>query len=98
MRLAKIDRRKILEEHVFKGQKGDYIDLVLHDNKDGTDDYGNDGFVCQGVSKEARANGVKGPIIGNWRNVHTKAQPKQARAAQAPRAATATNDGDEVPF
>jgi hypothetical protein len=68
------------------------------ENRDGPDQYGNDGFVCQGVSKEAKAKGERGPIIGNWRNVHTKAQPKQARPTQAPKTTTNTNAGDEVPF
>jgi hypothetical protein len=60
--------------------------MVLFDNKDGKDQYGNDGFVVQSVSKEARQQGVKGPIIGNWKRVGEDA-PKPKTTAPAPKSA-----------
>jgi hypothetical protein len=36
--------------------------VFLRDDKD---QYGNDGFVSQSVTKEERENGVKMPILGN---------------------------------
>lgn len=103
MKLGKIDRLKIVEEHVYKGQKGEYIDFVLHDNKNGTDDYGNDGFITQSVSKEARAAGIKGPIIGNWRNIHTANQgpartPVTKQGKVTGPASNNPADDSEVPF
>jgi hypothetical protein len=43
--------------------------VVLFENKDGKGQYGDDGFVVQSVSKEAREAGVRGPIVGNWRYI-----------------------------
>ena len=71
MIIAKIDVTKIDKAHLFTGAKGKYMDLVLMENRDGKDRFDNDGMVVQGVSKEARAKGVKGPIVGNYRIVET---------------------------
>ena len=99
MKLGKIDVTKIKKEHLFKGQKGTFLDIALHENKDGTDQYGNDGFITQGVSKEARERGEKGPIIGNWRRLKPKGQPA-SRTATAPTTATEEKptEDDDVPF
>lgn len=61
----KINVTRILKEHLYAGKNGKYLDLAAWPNKDGPDQYGNTHFVCQSVSKEARAQGIKGPIIGN---------------------------------
>lgn len=76
MKVAKINVTKILKEHLFTGKNGaKYLDIALHDNRDGTDQYGNDGFITQSVSKEARERGEKGPIIGNWKELQSR-QPQ----------------------
>ena len=90
----RITREKIAKEHCYVGKNGTYCDMVLFDNKAGKDQYGYDGFVVQSVSKEARQQGVKGPIIGNWKRVGEDAKPKAA----APAAKPATDDSDEPPF
>lgn len=93
---AKINASKIDKAHLFKGEKGTYLDIILVENRDGPDQYGNDGFVCQGVSKEAKDRGERGPIIGNWR----KLAPKTARV-EKPTAATKpapAGEPDDVPF
>jgi hypothetical protein len=69
---AKIDVKKILKDALFAGQKGTYCDLTLMENKDGPDEYGNDGFVVQDIGKERREAGEKGPIVGNWRHIETR--------------------------
>lgn len=76
MRILKIDVTKIDKAHLFKGAKGTYLDAACHDNKGGRDEFGNDGFITQSVSKEARAQGIKGPIIGNWK----KLEPRTPKA------------------
>ncbi len=88
---AKIDVTKILKEHLFVGQKGKYLDVQLIENKAGRDKYGNDGFVVQRVSKEARESGVKGPILGNWK----RRDFAPSAPAEAP-ATTPTPDG--IPY
>lgn len=94
----RITREKIAKEHCYVGNKGTYLDMILRDNKDGKDQYGNDGFVVQSVSKEARQQGVKGPIIGNWKRVGED-KPKAAAAPAASTApAPAATEDDDVPF
>jgi hypothetical protein len=80
MRVGKIDVKKISKEHLYVGAKGTYLDIMMHDNTDGKDDYGNDGFITQSVSKEAKQRGEKGPIIGNWR----KLDPRPGTRGAAP--------------
>jgi len=77
----KIDVTKIDKNLLFKGAKGTYLNVTLKDNRDGRDQYGNDGFVSQDVSAEARKAGEKGPIIGNWKEL---SQPKQGEHSSHP--------------
>ena len=58
--------------HLYEGKKGKYLSLILWETPD--DKYGNDYRVVQGVSKEARAKGVKGAILGNAKKVGSAAQ------------------------
>lgn len=73
---AKLNVSKIDKAHLFAGKNGKYLDIVLFQNKAGVDQYGNDGFVTQGISKEARDRGEKGAIIGNWKVVEPKGQQR----------------------
>ena len=59
-----IDCTKISKEHLKKGK---YLDLVLFANKNGEDEWNNTHYVVQGISKEAREAGARGPIVGNAR-------------------------------
>jgi len=110
MQRLNIDVTKLDKSFFFKGGKGTYADLTLMDNRDGTDQYGNDGFVVQDVGKERREAGEKGPIVGNWKYVGQKPsgirEPQGARSsefgkAEAPRsgsqggAAAPDNGGNE---
>lgn len=97
MIIAKIDVTKLDKGHFFKGQKGIYADLVLIPNKDGVDQYGNDGFVSQGVGKEAREKGEKGAIVGNYRKIN-KTPDKGPAPKPAPKAEPDPSFDDDVPF
>jgi len=79
---------------MFVGAKGTYLDLCLLENRDGTDQYGNDGMVIQEISKEARESGRKGPIIGNYRVIHAATKP----AATPPPTLYTDDQLDDVPF
>lgn len=94
MRAFKIDVTKIDKTALFAGKNGKYLDAVMRDNKDGTDQYGNDGFITQDLGKERRAKGEKGPIIGNWRRIGKKAQQQAPATAQD----GAAGGEDDVPF
>jgi hypothetical protein len=89
----KIDVQKINKDHLYKGEKGTYLSGVFFENKDGRGQYGDDGFIVQDVSKEAREAGEKGPIIGNWRRLETK---YTAPKTETPRTTDAPDD--DIPF
>ena len=83
---CKIDVQKIDKNHLYKTEKGNYLSVLLMENKGGKSKYGDDGFIVQSVSKEAREAGERGPIIGNWQHVEKKSAPK---------AKPATNDNPD---
>jgi len=62
---VRIDVTKIDKDKLYKGQKGQYLDLTTFINLDEQDKYGNNGFISQSVSKEERDAGIKTPILGN---------------------------------
>lgn len=74
---GKIDVTKVDKTHLFKGKAGTYLDIALITNKAGRDQYGNDGMIVQSVSKQARQDGHKGPILGNYVEKDNR-EPKQA--------------------
>ena len=97
MQKLKINVNLIDKTHLFKGAKGTYLDVTLMENKGGTDEYGNDGFIVQDIGKEAREAGEKGPIIGNWRHLQKRTADKPAPVAKK----TAPKDDlepDSIPF
>jgi len=61
----KIDVSKIDKARLFKGEKGTYLDATAFIDLDQLDQYGNSGMITQDVSKDERAQGVKGNILGN---------------------------------
>jgi hypothetical protein len=88
----KISTWKIDKSHLYEGKNGKYLNCVLFENKDGTGEYGDDGFIVQDVTKEAREAGERGPIIGNWRHLQTKgAKPSNRNTASE-------GDDENVPF
>ena len=110
MQRIKIDVTKIDKSSLYVGKKGTYLDLTLMDNRDGTDDYGNDGFVVQDIGKERREAGERGEILGNWRHIGKPPQHQMSgdpdpganyhkAAGQKPNAAAVGNDDtDDIPF
>lgn len=62
---VRIDVNKIDKDRLYKGEKGTYLDLTTFVNLDEKDQYGNNGFVSQSVTKEERAANFKTPILGN---------------------------------
>ncbi len=84
--VTKIDKAKM-----YVGKKGTYLNLVLIENKEGPDQYGNDFMVVQDTSKEERERGIRGAILGN------------AQFAGGKQASTVPDDdgpppSDDVPF
>lgn len=79
----KLDVTKILKEHLFKGSKGTYLDLVVWPNKEGPDKFGNTHYVVQEPNRAARDAGERGPIIGNL-TLPENDEPAPARQQQRP--------------
>lgn len=98
MQRLKIDVTKINKDLLFIGAKGKYMDLTLMDNRDGTDQYGNDGFIVQDVGKERREAGEKGPIIGNWKHIDQPLGIRSPEYGKPEVKAAAVEDADEIPF
>lgn len=87
----KIDVSKISKPDLYQGKKGIYLDAVLFENRDGQSEYGDDGFIVQGISKEKREAGERGPIIGNWRHMEG--------GKSAPKASASDEQADsDIPF
>lgn len=74
MDVTKIDKTALYESPKT-GKKYLSITVLIRDEKD---KYGYDGFVVQKISKERKAAGEKGPILGNAKIMDWDA-PKQGQ-------------------
>jgi hypothetical protein len=84
--------------NIYQGEKGSYLTLTLMDNRDGVDQYGNEGFVTIDIGKERRLAGDKGPILGNWKTIGQR--PTTQNGAKPPIAALddSLDDDSDIPF
>lgn len=95
MIIVKIDCTKIDKTKLFPGKNGaKYLDIVLMENRDGEDQYGNSHMAVQGVTKEDREKNIRGAILGNAKTIGAKPSPRQP----APRQDTPKDDSDSCPF
>jgi hypothetical protein len=100
MQSLNINVTKIDKSALYKGAKGNYLNLTLMENKDGEDQYGNHGFIVQDIGKERRDAGERGPILGNWKHLKQRTQDKpDARNADKANAyQPQPEDGEDIPF
>jgi hypothetical protein len=77
----KINIDLIEQARLYPGQKGRYLDAILYLN-DTPDQFGNYGMIVQGVSKEEKAQGVRGPILGNCKVMGQKSNQAPVQATQ----------------
>lgn len=76
----------IAANNLYVGKKSISLDLTLMSNRDGRDQYDNDGFCSVDVGKERRLAGERGPILGNWRDMDGGGQGgRDVSAAEATR-------------
>ena len=77
----KIDVSKIDKNRLFSGQKGTYLDATVFIDLAELDQYGNSGMITQDVTKEEKAQNVKGSILGNckvfWSDLGQTPQQQQ---------------------
>ena len=71
-----IDVSKIDARRLYKGKKGNYLSLTLF-LKEETDQYGNNGFIVESITKEEREAGQKGTILGNAKFLVSGSKPAQ---------------------
>lgn len=93
--------------NVFITPKGAHnLTLTLMDDKQGRDQYDQDGFCTVDVGKERRLAGERGPIIGNWADLDggnqrqgrdVPASEARMRSQQRDNSATEPDDTD-IPF
>lgn len=84
----KIDVKKIDKSRLHVGEKGTYLDAVII-MKDEPDEYGNIGMIVESVTKEEKAAGKKGAILGNAKRIGAKAHQGQTASAA---------EDDDLPF
>ena len=75
----KIDVSKIDKQHLFKGQKGTYLDATIFVDLDNVDQYGNNGMIVQ-TWKDA---GKDTPILGNGKIFWREQQQQQNNQQQS---------------
>lgn len=93
MTIGKIDCTKIDKAFLFKGKAGTYLDIALIPNKTGRDQYGNDGMIVQSISKQARQEGKRGPILGNYVEMESKQEQQPKKSVQLD-----IGPDDDIPF
>ena len=98
----KIDINKCDKSRFFTGKNGAlYLDAILYVN-DEPDKYGNCGMIVQQVSKDERANGVKGNILGNGKIVYGEGKPRAFSSSEPKPAAEVVKqvkqDEENLPF
>jgi hypothetical protein len=87
----KINVLKIEKARLFKGNKGTYLDAVLIATPNSQ--YDQDYMIVQSVSKEERERGIKGPVIGNAKEMGSR----QAKPQDAPQPKPSPED-EECPW
>jgi len=78
-----IDVDKLDVKRLYKGKKGKYLSATLF-LKEEVDQYGNNGFIVESITKEERESGQKGTIIGNAKFLVSGSAPKQDEVSDLP--------------
>lgn len=98
MDVTKIDKTALYESPKT-GKKYLSITVLIREEKD---KYGYDGFVVQKISKERKASGEKGPILGNakimeWDSPNPKMHGSEKSNGYGPQI-VGNDDDSEIPF
>jgi hypothetical protein len=92
---------------IYMTEKTASMDVTLMDNRDGPDQYGNDGFATLDLGKDRRLAGERGPILGNWKDLDLGGSGNQRQGRDVPASeamkkrdnqASEPDDCDEIPF
>ena len=80
----KINLSEIDMSRIFQGKKGQYLDATIFVDMAELDQYGNSGMITQDVSKDEKAQGVKGKILGNGKVFWVEGGQAPQQAGQKP--------------
>lgn len=99
MDVSKIDKTALYESPKT-GKKYLNISVLIREEKD---QYGNDGFIVQKISKERKASGEKGPILGNakimdWDAPRPNMHGSEKSNGYQSQPNTQDDDDSEIPF
>jgi len=89
---VRIDVTKIDKSRLYKGAKGTYLELTTFVDTDQQDQYENNGFISQSLTKDEREAKYQTPILGNVKVFYTDGQQQQQALA------TIEDMDDQVPF
>jgi len=84
--------------NVFRGDKGLYCSITLMDNRDGVDQYGNEGFVTVDLGKDRRMAGEKSPILGNYKTIGQRPAAQNTAPPPSYTADSLDDDSSDIPF
>jgi len=94
-----INVSKINKDRLFSGKKGKYLDATIIIDTEEVNQYGDNGFIAENISKEEREAGDKGTILGNakivWRD--DEQQQEYQKPQGQPQPMIDINDED-IPF
>ena len=92
---VRIDVTKIDKSRLYKGAKGTYLDLITFVDTDQQDQYENNGFISQSLTKDEREAKYQTPILGNVKVFYTDGAAKAPAIASNP---TIEEMDEELPF
>ena len=99
-----INVSKIDKARLFEGKQGKYLDVITFIDIDEVGQYGDNGMVVEGITKEEKDAGGQGTILGNskvfWRDDGKPVAGKEQGGQQAPaqQAPNGFEDSTDVPF
>ena len=95
----KIDVSKIDKSHMFKGEKGTYLDATVFVDLDNADQYGNHGMITQSWKDQVKGEGA---ILGNakifWRDQGQQQPNQQPQPQPQHQEPDFDNLDDDIPF
>lgn len=100
MRFLSINLSKLDKSAFFEDKKGNkWVNLVELEYRNGTNEFGKDGFIKQDLGKERREAGEDGEIVGSWKHARKKHPSVNDRSrTEDMNNVPAKHDDDDIPF
>ena len=94
---VRIDVSKIDKDRLYKGEKGTYLDCTTFIDTENKDQYDNNGFISESVSKEERDQNVQGTILGNVKVFYKDGESSSQQQSQQ-QDNNGFDDSQDIPF